>query len=87
MEKKLYNTYSVGDELTLFELDRITIKGIDYVLLLQQQSPNIICVGFFENEKLELVNNPAISRELLKFFMRDEAFKQKLQPFIIKNNG
>lgn len=86
MEKKLYNTYSAGGQ-TLFEIDRITIKGIDYVLLLQKQEPNIVCIGFFENNKLELVNNPIISRELLKIFMRDEkAYKQKLEPFIKKEN-
>lgn len=87
MEKKLYNTYSAGGQ-TLFEIDRIRIKGIDYVLLLQKQEPNIVCIGFFENNKLELVNNPIISRELLKIFMRDEkAYKQKLEPFIIKNKN
>ena len=86
MQNKLYNTYSVGDELTLYELDRISIKGFEYVLLLQKQEPNIICVGFFENGKLELVNNQIISRELLKIFMRDEeAYRQKLEPFIIKD--
>lgn len=86
MEKKLYTTYSVGEELTLYELDRLNIRGINYVLLLQKQAPNIICVGFIENGKPQLVKNPAISRELLKIFMKDEqAYKQKLDPFIIKD--
>lgn len=83
--KKLYNTYSVGEDLTFFELDRVSVKGIDYLLLLQKQSPNIICVGFVENQKLQIVNNPVISRELLKIFMKDEeAYKKKLKPFIIE---
>lgn len=86
MVKKLYNTYSFGDELKLYELDRITIRGVDYLLLLQKQKPNIICVGFLEKDRLELVNNPAISRELLKIFMKDsQAYKQRLEPFIIKD--
>lgn len=83
--KKLYNTYSVGEDLTFFELDRVSVKGIDYLLLLQKQSPNIICVGFVENQELQIVNNPVISRELLKIFMKDEeAYKKKLKPFIIE---
>lgn len=86
MPKKLFNTYSVGDELTLYELDRLTLKGIDYVLLLQKQLPNIVCVGFFEDGNLRLVKNSTISKELLKIFMKDEkAYRQKLEPFIIKD--
>ncbi len=86
MTKKLYNTYSVGEEVTLFEIDRLNIRGIEYLLLLQKQKPNILCVGFLEEQKLELVNNPVISREILKIFLKDEnSCKEKLEPFIIKD--
>ena len=38
MGEKLYNTYNFGDDLTLFEIDRKTIKNKDYLLLLQKQN-------------------------------------------------
>lgn len=83
MGKKLYNTYSVGDELTLFEIDKKTIKGKEYLLLLQKQEPNLIVVGFFDEGKLEIVNNRVISSELLKKFTEDKArFYENLKPFI-----
>ena len=72
MNKKLYNTYSVGDELTLFEIDRRVINKKEYLLLLQKQSPNLIVVGFFDEGKLEIVNNRAINAELLKVFMENK---------------
>ena len=57
MAEKMYNTYSFGDDLTLFEIDRKTIKNKDYLLLLQKQEPNLIVVGFFEEGKLQIVVN------------------------------
>jgi len=83
MNKKLYNTYSVGDELTLFEIDRRVINKKEYLLLLQKQSPNLIVVGFFDEGKLEIVNNRAINAELLKVFMENRnEFFDRLKPFI-----
>lgn len=83
MAERQYNTYSVGDELTLIEIDKKTIKGKEYLLLLQQQKPNLIVVGFFEGEQLQIVVNRVIAAELLKTFMKDrEAYAKKLEPFI-----
>ena len=83
MNKKLYNTYSVGDELTLFEIDRRVINKKEYLLLLQKQSPNLIVVGFFDEGKLEIVNNRAINAELLRVFMENRnEFFDRLKPFI-----
>ena len=70
MAEKQYNTYSIGDELTLIEIDKKTIKGKEYLLLLQQQKPNLIVVGFFEGEQLQIVVNRVIAAELLKTFMK-----------------
>lgn len=84
MTEKMYNTYSFGDDLTLFEIDRKTIKNKDYLLLLQKQEPNLIVVGFFEEGKLQIVVNKVMSAELLKSFTSDKkAFFEKLKPFII----
>ena len=83
MGNKLYNTYSVGEELTLFEIDKKVIKGKEYLLLLQKQEPNLVVVGFFEEGKLEIVNNRVISAQLLKIFTEDKSsFYAKLKPFI-----
>ena len=83
MSEKMYNTYSFGDDLTLYEIDRKTIKNKDYLLLLQKQEPNLIVVGFFEEGKLQIVVNKVISAELLKSFTNDrKAFFEKLKPFI-----
>lgn len=84
MGEKLYNTYNFGDDLTLFEIDRKTIKNKDYLLLLQKQEPNLLVVGFFEDNKLQIVVNKVISAELLKSFTNDKkAFFEKLRPFMI----
>ena len=83
MENKLYNTYSYGDDLTLFELDKRTIKGKEYLLLLQKQSPNLIFIAFFEDGVMQIVKNKVISGELFKIFTEDKkSFYQKLKPFI-----
>ena len=83
MANKLYNTYSYGDDLTLFELDKKNIKGKDYLLLLQKQSPNLMFIAFFEGDKLQIVKNKVISNELFKVFMEDKkGFYEKIKPFI-----
>ena len=83
MAEKMYNTYSYGDDLTLFELDRKKIKGKDYLLLLQKQSPNLILIAFWEDEKLQIVKNKVISNELFKVFLGDKrSFYEKIKPFI-----
>ena len=83
MAEKLYNTYSYGDDLTLFELDKKNIKGKDYLLLLQKQSPNLIFIAFLEDEKLQMVKNKVISNELFKIFLEDKhSFYEKIKPFI-----
>ena len=83
MAEKMYNTYSYGDDLTLFEIDRKTIKNKDYLLLLQKQEPNLLIVAFFDDGKLEMVRNKVISGELMKVFMEDKkAFYEKIKPFI-----
>lgn len=83
MENRLYNTYSYGDDLTLFELDKKNIKGKEYLLLLQKQSPNLMFIAFFEDDSLQIVKNKVISNELFKIFMEDKkAFYEKLKPFI-----
>ena len=83
MVNKLYKTYGYGDDLTLFEVDKRTIKGKEYLLLLQKQSPNFMFIAFFEGDKLEIVKNKVISNELFKVFLDDKkAFYDKIKPFI-----
>lgn len=83
MKEVMYNTYSYGDDLTLFELDKKTIKGKEYLLLLQKQDPNLMFIAYFEGDKLQIVENRVISGELFKIFMEDKnAFYQKIKPFI-----
>lgn len=83
MAEKLYNTYSYGDDLTLIEVDRKTIKNKEYLLLLQKQEPNLLIIAFFEDGKLEMVKNKVICGELMKVFIEDKkAFFEKIKPFI-----
>ena len=61
----------------------LRIQLQDHHILLQQQKPNLIVVGFFEGEQLQIVVNRVIAAELLKTFMKDrEAYAKKLEPFI-----
>ncbi len=86
MQQKLYNVYSAGEKDSLIELERMNIDGIDYMLLLQKEFPNIVCVGYFENGKLYLEADSHKGEKLLKMFIKDdEDFKQKLEPFVIKD--
>ena len=71
MNKKLYNTYSVGDELTLFEIDRRVINKKEYLLLLQKQSPNLIVVGFFDEGKLEIVRKENGTKKAYKSIIQE----------------
>ena len=83
MENKMYRTYSYGDDLLLFEIDKKVIKGKEYLLLLQKQSPNLMFVAFFEDGKLQVVENRVISSELFKIFMEDKnEFYNKVKPFV-----
>lgn len=83
MAEKLYNTYSYGDDLTLIEIDRKTIKNKEYLLLLQKQEPNLLIVAFFDEGKLEMVRNKVICGELMKVFVENKKdFYDKISPFI-----
>lgn len=83
MAEKLYNTYSYGEDLTLIEVDRKTIKNKEYLLLLQKQEPNLLIIAFFEDDKLQMVKNKVICGELMKVFIEDKnAFFEKIKPFI-----
>lgn len=83
MSEKMYNTYNFGDDLTLFEIDKKIIKNKEYLLLLQKQDPNLLVVGYFEDDKLQIVVNKVMSTELLKVFISDrKAFFEKIKPFI-----
>ena len=83
MSKKLYNTYLIGDQYTLFEIDKKKIKNKEYLLLLQKEKPNLIVVGFFKDGKLEIIDNEILAGEIVKVFMADEkSFYEKLAPFI-----
>jgi hypothetical protein len=87
MADKLYNTYSYGEDLTLIEIDRKTIKNKEYLLLLQKQEPNLLIIAFFEDDKLQMVKNKVICGELMKVFIEDEkSFYEKIKPFIDFNN-
>ena len=83
MAEKLYNTYSYGEDLTLIEIDRKTIKNKEYLLLLQKQDPNLLIVAFFDEGKLEMVRNKIICGELMKVFLENKKdFYEKIKPFI-----
>lgn len=83
MAEKLYNTYSYGEDLTLIEIDRKTIKSKEYLLLLQKQDPNLLIIAFFEDDRLEMVKNKVICGELMKVFMSNKTeFFEKIKPFI-----
>ena len=83
MAEKFYNTYSYGEDLTLIEIDRKSIKNKEYLLLLQKQEPNLLIVAFFDEGKLEMVKNKVICGELMKVFLEDKKdFFEKIRPFI-----
>jgi len=84
MSKKLYNTYSIPEEnITLFELDRTEVEGKEYLMLLQKEEPNVIVAGFFEDGKLQLIDNVQENEKILKHFVKDtNDLFEKLKPFI-----
>lgn len=83
MEQKLYNTYTSDNGITLYEIDRKTIKNKDYLLLLQKEEPNLVLVGFIEEGELQIIKNKVISAQVFKVFMANkEEFTKKFKPFI-----
>ena len=83
MKQKIYTTYTSDNGITLYEIDRKTIKNKDYLLLLQKEEPNLVLVGFLEDGELQIIKNKVISAQVFKTFIANkEEFIKKLEPFI-----
>jgi hypothetical protein len=83
MEKKLYTTYTSDNGITLYEIDKKTIKNKEYLLLLQREEPNLVVVGFLENGELQIIKNKVVSAQVFKSFMKNkEEFIKKFEPFV-----
>lgn len=83
MKEKIYTTYTSDNGITLYEIDRKTIKNKDYLLLLQKEEPNLVLVGFIEDGELQIIKNKVISAQVFKSFMANkEEFIKKFEPFV-----
>ena len=80
--KENYKVYSYGEDLTLIEIFEKEINKKKYTLLLQQQAPGLLLVGYFENKDLRIVDNDLLASELLKVFLQDKECYDNLKPFI-----
>ena len=83
MEEKLYNVFVFDDKNSFFEVDRFEDNNKTYLLLLQREEPNLLVVGFLEDEKAKLLQDKEERANVFKRFFPDNITTfNKLRPFI-----